>query len=307
MTRLLVNDARTQIPGTRTFWHDLEDWFRCTFVGAPFDALVETADKVAAAAPPSLIIRNATYFGPLESSKTAPTIALVQDIITEGPLRDMQEAVIKSAQRVVFNSEYTAAKYPRNLADPLGVKQTVIPLPVDFALFEPGNAMGWQQALGLPDRCTLWIGAQSEVKGWDVFLNVVRLNPDLNFVAVFKDAIPEVFPPNLRCYARCSHDELLGVIRACRAGLCTSRMESQHLAGIEMGACGLPMVAPPVGIYAEPGFPGAQVTGGNFALALRGVLGRDWSDVGVRGFWRERFDVAVVKALWTELIGEVEV
>ncbi|KKM13691.1 hypothetical protein LCGC14_1713690 [marine sediment metagenome] len=68
MKRLLVNDVLTCIPGTRTFWSDLEEWFSMQFIGDAYATLVDTVDKQSDGA--SLIIRNASYFGPLKSSQS---------------------------------------------------------------------------------------------------------------------------------------------------------------------------------------------------------------------------------------------
>jgi hypothetical protein len=80
MTRLLVNDVLTCIPGTRTFWSDLVEWFDMEFWGGDYAHLDEKVTTRATLAEPSLIIRNASYFGPLEASNHIPTISLLQDI-----------------------------------------------------------------------------------------------------------------------------------------------------------------------------------------------------------------------------------
>jgi len=177
--------------------------------------------------------------------------------------------------------------------------------------------MGCQQALGLPDGCVCWIGASQgaagQVKGYNILLAIVRQNPDIPFVCVFKDRQPEYPPPNMRCYTRLTHAELVRVIGACRVGLCTSRMESQHLAGIEMGACGLPMVAPPVGVYwkVDHNMPGmivpANPTVADYSQSLRLFLAQHGPDIdGIRGYWRKEFDKTVIKAQWEKLVAEVE-
>jgi len=151
------------------------------------------------------------------------------------------------------------------------------------------------------------------VKGFDIFLRVVRVNPDINFVAVFKDAAPDIVPPNLRTYTRLTHAELVRVIGACRVGLCTSRTESQHLAGIEMGACGLPMVVPPVGVYwKRTGMPGMllpenpSITDYNQTVRLLAAQSGPNTN-GIRIYWQREFDKPVIKAAWTKLIEETEV
>lgn len=258
-----------------------------------------------------------------------PTISLLQDIFIDGPQRQMQIAVIESSQAVVCNSPFTLSRYEWNVRPGLPNKKgelhpeprtKIIPLPVDFSLFEPQNAMGCQQALGLPDGCVCWIGASrgaaGQVKGFDIFLQIVRTNPDIPFVAVFKDTMPDSMPPNLRCYVRLSHAELVKVIGACRVGLCTSRMESQHLAGIEMGACGLPLVVPPVGAYSNrTDIPGLVVDGAvittnaidAFIGGIRGALSQRWgAEEKIRNYWRKEFDIPVVRAAWEKLVAEVE-
>ena len=237
----------------------------------------------------------------------------------------MQEAVLRLSTVAVYNSPFTASKSPRKWSHPsplvtadLDVHERIIPLPVDFSLFEPGNSMGLQQALGLPDGCVLWVGASQgaagQVKGWDIFLHVVRANPDLPFVAVMKDRAPDSVPPNLRVYERLPHAELVKVMGACRVGLCTSKTESQHLAGIEMGACGLPIVAPPVGVYWKRQQDGVVLITDDVGAYSEGIrhamrsLGHGFAgySADIRNLWRKEFDRTVIRVAWTKLIEEVE-
>jgi glycosyltransferase involved in cell wall biosynthesis len=113
----------------------------------------------------------------------------------------------------------------------------------------------------------------------------------------------------MRCYERLSHAELLTVIGACRVGLCTSRTESQHLAGIEMGACGLPMVAPRVGVY----WKGRENVNSvereateAYTVAVRAALETPHDPAAIRESWRKEFDIPVIKEQWMKLVAEVE-
>ncbi len=317
MTRLLVNDCLTTIPGTRTFWEDLRDWFGMEFVGGNYSTLAESAYRTAVykvrPGPVKLIVRNATYFPPIKTD--IPTISLLQDIITEGPQREMQDAVIGDHGCIVFNSEYTRKAYLPPQNEPFRWdSDDVIPIPVDFDLFQPGNAMGLQQALSLPDGCVLWIGASQgpagQIKGYDIFHKMIRLNPDIPFVGVFKDVAPEYHPPNLKTFVRLSHQDLVKVMGACRVGLCTSRTESQHLAGIEMGACGLPVVAPEVGCYfGRTDIPGVLIRepqAETFAVGVRAMLIDPGDPNKAREYWKKEFDKPVIRAAWEKLIAEVE-
>jgi glycosyltransferase involved in cell wall biosynthesis len=305
----VVNDARSQL-GERTFWDDLIEWFSADFIGGDFNSLAEKASGT----DHDLLIRNCSYFKPIET-KPCPQIALLQDIFPDGPMREMQFKVIDSSKAVVFNSEFTMSKYDmkQGPADSVCGDGIVIPLPIDFSVFEPGNAMGLQQELALPDGCVCWVGASQgaagQVKGWDIFLNIVRLNPDIPFVAVVKDAFPDTVPPNLRVYCRLKHDELVKVIGACRVGLCTSRTESQHLAGIEMGACGLPLVVPNTGTYWNrsvwPGMTVMTDSPSAYTTALRSRPEFSSPD-GIRDYWEKEFSKEVVRAQWEKLVAEVE-
>jgi glycosyltransferase involved in cell wall biosynthesis len=301
MKRLLVNDCLTCIPGTRTFWHDLKEWFHMDSIEAPYDRLATLAAIPAKDA--SLIIRNATYFGPIEAD--CPQISILQDIIDEGPPggnhRVMQEAVVASTH-VVYNSEFT--KHWSHYNKP----GRVIPLSVDFDLFKPGNPVALREEMEIPYGSICWIGAcQKEagyVKGWDTLVKIARMNPDLRFMAVMKDGFPETFPPNMRIYLKLKQEELVKVMGACMVGLCTSRIETQHLAGIEMGGCGLPLVVPPIGAYFNrTGMPGIIVGDPKeFTTAIRAAL----SMKGDAEYWKGEFSPEVVKAQWKKLVEEVE-
>lgn len=313
MRRLLVNDTLS-VGGEVTFWNLLKEWFGMEFLGGEYGALAQRVDGLSDGA--TLIVRNASYFQPMECSKTIPTISLLQDIFPEGPMREIQDKVVRSSSVTVFNSWYTSHHY--SIAAKYAVtaeSARVIPLPIDFSLFEPGNPMGLQQALSLPDHCVCWVGAcqgaAGHVKGWDIFQQIVRQNPDIPFVAVLKDGFPDGFPPNMRCYVKIPQEELVKVIGACRVGLCTSRMESQHLAGIEIGACGLPLVVPNVGTYwNRADWPGATVLDANSAAytkAIRDLLtGTNIPAKEIRAYWEKEFSREVIRQQWESLIAEVE-
>lgn len=317
MRRLLVNDMLSALPEHRTFWHSLQDWFGMEFVGGDFSRLAEVAGTACLAAavdfnPVALIVRNASYFGPIQTN--THQIALLQDIFPEGH-REQQEAVLRTCKAVVFNSAFTRAAYcTPEFIERAGKWAPVIPLPVDFKTFSIGNRMGLQQHFGLPDRCVIWVGAcdgaAGEVKGWDTFLAIARTNPHISFVAVFKDRLPETVPPNMRTFLRLPQEELAMLMGACRVGLCTSKIETQHLAGIEMGACGLPVVAPPVGVYWGQERKGvALVTEPvpyRFSLAIAEALSVPHDANAIREAWMAEFHPEIVRAKWAALISEVE-
>lgn len=316
--RLLINDQLTCIQGTRTFWHDLQDWFDMEFFGGDYATLSRKATDYVRGIEEGngeqipMVIRNASYFDVV--SCKAPTVSLLQDIFPEGsPLRTLQSDVISGSEVTVCNSEFTA-----QACGVEGKNSRIIPLPVDFGQFEVGNSMGLQMELGLPDEAVCWIGASqgaaAEVKGFDLFQRIVRSNPDVPFVGVFKDKEPYQ-APNLRTFCRVDHDKLVRIIGACKVGLCTSRVETQHLAGIEMGACGLPLVTTNVGTYwGRDDMPGKVLHDPEdiwmateaFTEHMRDALANPVDPQEVRSYWKSEFHRPVIEAQWRELIEEVE-
>ena len=300
----IVNDVPTCIPGTKTLWHNLLEWIPgaewassgnfATLSGYITTCVIATHEK------PGLIIRNASYFPHVETD--IPQVAILQDIFPPGPARDMQVAVCRKSVAVVVNSPYTAAQYPELDATRL----RVIPLPVDFDVFRP-----MPEVEKVSDVC--WIGARSHIKGFDIVSELIKTS-DLTFTIVTKDQTVGESHERVRWISRVPHAELPAVINSCRIGLCTSRQETQHLAGIEMGACGLPMVAPNVGAYfgqdAAPPW-GIRVTAPSresFSVAVGDALRRLSSQLGVadvRGYWQERYAPSICRESWLKLVAEV--
>ncbi len=112
----LINDRLTAIPNTRTFWHDLLDWFpnlidKCN----GYTDFTKLPKIMEATKPyPDFIIRNGSYFRKLNIN--VPTFSLVQDTLNQ----PMQTEVINSSTCVVFASKQTYKLYkdrinPRNV------------------------------------------------------------------------------------------------------------------------------------------------------------------------------------------------
>lgn len=78
---------------------------------------------------------------------------------------------------------------------------------------------------------------------------IIRAMPETTFALVLKEHSSGRTPDNVQVFTRVPHSELPNIINGCSVGLCTSRQETQHLAGIEMAGCGVPMVTPNVGAY----------------------------------------------------------
>lgn len=259
---VIVNDVKTCIPGTKTLWHWLVEWFDAVWCGGGYSTLSSTAmDSLDGVIPVSVVIRNGTYFPYFPTPNNAPIISLIQDIQPHGSyLREWQTCVCHHSAVVVFNSEHTRDHYPE-----LRSKGVVIPLGVDFDHFKPDP-----RAEKKYDVC--WVGAGTAIKGWTTFQRITQENPQLQFVCVTKDG-EEFWGDNVTFFHHLTQDEMVRMYNKCQVGLCTSQQESQHLAGIEMAACGLTVVAPPVGVYAkQPEWSEPVNDPADYAYRLRFVL-----------------------------------
>jgi len=233
----LVNDCLTCIPGTETFWHDLLDWIpqlqdMCGGY-TPYDTLADAVEKQAQVCLPDFIIRNGSYFRPLKIQ--CPTISLIQDIL-EGDLYQQQIDVCNSSTHVVFNSEYVSERYLSRIEVPF----SIIPLGVDFDFFVPSQEKEVNNTI-------LFVGSSQEIKGFQSILEIIK-NTSYNFYLIMKDDF-KINHPRVKVFNKLSSEEVKEKMQECSFLICTSIEETQHLAGIEAAACGLPILATNVGVY----------------------------------------------------------
>jgi glycosyltransferase involved in cell wall biosynthesis len=80
--------------------------------------------------------------------------------------------------------------------------------------------------------------------------------------------------PRVKVFNRIPHEVLVKVMNSCSLLICTSVVETQHLAGIEAAACDLPLVTTDVGVYygKEDGEWGVKVLDGNFKVKVDYVM-----------------------------------
>jgi glycosyltransferase involved in cell wall biosynthesis len=199
--------------------------------------------------PPDYIIRNATYFGPLIDD--IPTISLLQDVC-QGSMRDQQLRVCEKSKLVVFNTPYTRSLYPEIYQHR---DNTVIPVGIDFDLFKPlPQREALQRKWGIKEGTVLFIGSTDPVKGFDLLWDIIALSSGFpQWCLVMKDGFTTP-DPNVKVFNRVPHKDLVEIMNCCSALICTSAQETQHLAGIEAAACGLPLIVPPIGMYWDESF-----------------------------------------------------
>lgn len=318
--RWLVNDSLGQLAGGRTLWHDLRDYCGCDDrSGPPFRMLSESIEGLHRLKSgfgdelPEVIIRNATYFRRLDlPAGPTKTISIAQDICDPGSdLAAMQADVIAHSDCVVFNSEYTREQ----IWCPAGIRPEVIPIGTDFSLFRPAANQseidGLREKLRIAPDSVLFVGSSAAVKGWQLLCDLIDAT-DFNFVAVTKDGTA-IDHHRVRNFGPIPQAELRDIMACCAVLVCTSERETQHLAGCEAMACGLPVVAPAVGIHA--GFVGQQDqigvivddrTVARFGWAIERVLGQREVYLPREFAWAAGLSRATCMARWRSLLSELE-
>ncbi len=297
----LVNDCLTTIPDTRTFWHDLLDWMPGlvdqTGGYTDYRHLANSIEQKALAdGAPDYIIRNATFFRRLNIA--TKTVCLLQDYYQK---EKHQLPVCNSADVVVFNSPFTHSLY----RDRVTSRTEVIPLGTDFDHFSPGEDC--RDELGILPDSVLFVGAANDYpKGFDVVKELIDTT-SFNICLVMKDGF-QISHPRVRVFNRVSRGLIRKVYNSCKIMLCTSRMETQHLSGIEAAACGLPVVATNVGIYfgKEHGEWGRNATDTtSFTKEIRYMLDNYDSFRPREHFLGLGYDQNSCKKHWTDIVSSL--
>ena len=297
----IVNDCLTCIPNVKTFWHDLLDWFpnledKCdgytdySILASKIEAIPDR---------PDYIIRNASYFRKL--SIDVPTFCLVQDTM-DNPI---QTEVLNSSTCVVFASKETHNLYKGRI-NPKNVR--VIEQSSDFNFFKP---MAEKHPDVLPNSI-IFIGDSScEKKGFHRVLDLIELMTDSNFCLVMKDDTSiDTIPPHsrdrVRIFNKVDRNTVRLLINSSVCAICTSGNEEGHFAGIEIGACDVPMVARPMGCYLdrkEDKTWGLIADDEDFPKAIRSVT-NNRNLFSPRKYYSKEYTLERCREKWIEMVEE---
>lgn len=296
----LVNDCLTTIQGTKTFWHDLLEWFpgleNKTGGYTKFELLADKVEKEAILnSPPDYIIRNATFFRPLRIR--TKQIVFLQDHY-EDLQRLAQLEVCNSADVVVFNSNFICDIYKAYIHKPYHI----IPIGVDFNFFTPSDSM--------KEYDIIYVGDSSiNPKGFDIIERLIK-RTKYKFALVMKDNF-SIEHKRVKVFNKISHNALRYILRRSKILLCTSRIETLHLAGVEAMACGIPVVTTSVGIYKNFSM------GGSWGMKINPELYNDFTEtleyvIDNSDFFKPRqfaleneLDKLSCKRKWLNLVKEV--
>jgi glycosyltransferase involved in cell wall biosynthesis len=244
----LVNDCLSCIPGSKTLWHyllyEIDGLEDKTDGYTDYSILAQKIENQynSLEIKPDYIIRNGSYFKKLNIN--IPTFCLIQDTQNN----EMQTEVINSCDVVVFPSKFTYNAYKDRIS-PKNVQ--IIQNGADFNFFRP---ISEKHPDVLPNSI-LFIGDSSiEKKGFHLVLDIINKMPELNFCLIMKDDtninnIPYENRSRVRIFNKIPMEIVRLIINSCICAICTSGNEEEHIAGIEIGACNIPMVARPVSRY----------------------------------------------------------
>lgn len=292
----LVNDCLTCIPGTRTFWHDLLDWFPNledkTGGYTDYSVLANRIESIPNK--PDYIIRNGTYFRHMNIDSKC--VSLIQDV-SSGCLLEQQLDVINKSDCIVFNSKYVKDKYKKYQ---INTNNIIIPLGIDFNFFIP-NKYNTHDSI-------IYIGSSLNYpKGFNIMLDIIRAMPYQHFNLIMKDnwRPPVDLENQITVYNRVDQKTVRDIIQKSLLAVCTSYEETQHLSGIECGACDIPIVARNVGWYYDHAHEqnqwGAIADDTNFVEKIHYVK-NNLQKYHPRDYLINFFDINVCKNKWKQLI-----
>lgn len=299
----LINDCLTCIPNTKTFWHDMLDWIPGlvdkTNGYTDYTYLADVIERDAQLnGNPDYIVRNCTFFRKLNIN--TKTISLLQDYY---PNLRLQIDVANSSDVVVFNSPFTYSLYK----DVVKSRVEIISLGVDSDSFTPLNK-DYSEELGILPNSILFVGQDTIYpKGFDLMLDIIN-NTNYNYCLVMKIDY-NINHPRVKVFNKVSKDTIIKIYNSCKMILCTSKMETQHLGGIEAGLSGLPIIATNVGIYynIEHGEWGRKASNLNeFKNEIQYVFDNYDSFKPRNYFLKMGYDLNSCKNKWEKLINNID-
>ena len=295
----LVNDCLTCIPRVRTFWHDLLDWFpgledKCSGY-TDYRVLAEKIEAIKEV--PDYIIRNGSYFRKLNIN--VPTFCLVQDTMND----PMQTEVLNTVTCVVFASKQTYHLYKDRIT-PNNVR--VIEQSSDFNFFKPIQ----ERHPDVLPNSILFIGDSSDKKkGFPRVLKLIDEMKDFNFCLVMKDdtTLNSISPESrnrVKIFNKVNRETVRLLINSSVCAICTSGNEEGHFAGIEIGACDIPMIARPMGCYLDRKDDktwGVISKDEDFPESIRFVV-NNLNTFSPRNYYSKEYTLDRCREKWTQLL-----
>lgn len=303
----LINDCLTCIPGSNTFWHNLLDWFPNlidkTGGYTDYSILSDIIENVLTYEQPQYIIRNGSYFRKINTN--IKTISLIQDILDD---KTEQINVINSSDIVIFNTNYVFEKYRNIISNHLEIK--ICPLGIDFNFFKPDRGERYNDIL---PNSILFIGSSTNYpKGFNIVQDIIYKMTNYNFCLIMKDdfsinSLPSNVHNRVRIFNKVNQETVRKIINSCICAICTSYEETQHLAGIECGACNIPIIARQVGIYYDCKNDtdwGLIANDENFVEKIEYVI-KNIDMFNPREYFIKKYSTEICKQNWIDIINNI--
>ena len=269
----LVNDCLTCIPGTKTFWNDMMEWFPFiqdkTNGYTPFTELSKRIENESIMnGIPDFILRNATFFRKLNIP--CKHISFLQDCyVDKTRIKMMQIDVCNNSDMVVYNSNYIQSRYMNHIKS----ESTVIPIGTDFDFFYPmKNKKELSEKWGVLKDSILFIGSTNKIKGFDKILWLIE-NTNYNFCLVMKDDFV-INNKRVKVFNKVNQISIREIINCCSMLICSSIVETFHLSGVEAAACNIPLLVTDVGVYygMEDGEWGCKIKNDNYLNGIEYIF-----------------------------------
>jgi len=237
--------------GERTFWNYMLDGFPEMIgldhkaAGTGRELFEMTARKcIRGMSPDTVIIQNATYLNKISDENF--TIAFLQDNLrTMGMKSWLQDKVLTTSQIVVTNSRETAKSYAE-------FNPVVIPIGIDTRIFHLLDKEVLRERYRIPPKAQvgIFVGDFTEIKGWAEIKRLIDSYPNVFFIIVSKreESYDTV---NTKCFSKIRQSTLADLYNCADFFLLGSPVETQCLAALEAGFCGLPIIMKHTGIFMD--------------------------------------------------------
>lgn len=248
---------------------------------------------------PDYIIRNATFFRKLNI--LCPQISFLQDCYD---IKEQQLSACNSSKAVVCNSNYVYEQYKDYLTTNI---IEIVPIGIDFDVFKPiTDVSEIRTELNILPNSLLYVGSTSNYpKGFNFVMDMVN-STDYNFCFVMKDTF-SINHPRIKVFNKVNHKLLVKIYNCCELLLCTSLIETLHLAGMEAAACNIPLLVTNVGIYHNrpSGVWGINSSIDDFRDNIKYILNNKNIFSPRKYFFENGFDKKSCMDKWFKLINKV--
>lgn len=221
--------------GEDTFW----TWFSREFPNSSFDTPGKLNDE-------DMLLRYSTLgYLPIEGKQMALCWELYPEMKTH-----FNTACFDDRARIVDNT----ARYStyRTVATPITVKNydrygqvEVIPIGVDTDLYKPlNNKNKLREKYNLPKnkKIGIWIGTFHPMKGVTKLLEYAALNPDIEWVIIWKWEMEELKIDNAHNFVKIKQAQVCELLNAADFYLSTSQLAPYYMAEWEAMATNIPFV-----------------------------------------------------------------